>query len=199
MSEIKDIIFLIETLDKCRLGKLEDPTKLEKMIRKLRLGSSIRWKNIKKALNDIARIPKRDPNFKKLSLIVRISEILLLVSIFFPFLFYILIIFSQYYFISNYYFLIPAIIIINISYILRWYAATKITDIYRKNIDKLIHRGDVLKNEINKLILILKSKAKGRGINLHNIRMRLYNIDYENIIIVKNPGKISSRYVVSLS
>jgi len=199
MGDIEDIIFLVESLDKCRLGKLEDPAKLEKIVRKLKLRSNIRWKNIKKALNDIAGIPRRDPSFKRLNLMTKISEILLLISIFFPLLFYIFLIFNQYYFINSYYFLIPAVIIINISYILRWYTATKITDIYRKNIDKLIRRGDVLKSEINKLILILKSRVKKKGISLHNIKMKLYNTDYDNIIVIKKPGKFSSKYTVSLS
>ena len=196
---VKLFAFLIKALDGFRVGFYTDISRIREALVELGLPNKpVDWNEVLAAIEDIAKIPSRDPSYERLirleraatwlfgvSLIVLVSSLVLMFGL------------------SNIYLSFIATMIAfaltNVGYFLKIYVSYRTSQIYSRNYSLLEKRGAVLKRAIELLLSRLRGELRKLGISPSEYRINLYNSDYRGIYVIKKPSFIRSRYVVSLA
>jgi len=84
------------------------------------------------------------------------------------------------------------------SYMIRWYSDERVVRIYSERVNELMIKGEPLKRVIEFLLDEVRREARRGRLDLTTIKIHLYLPDYKGIKILKEPGKIRTRYVVTL-
>jgi len=193
---IRKIIAFIETLDAYRVGIVANIDQLAIEYRRLELSRRIRrWKDLKKDLEDIAlrglKIPKvrqlidRD---KKMEKYYKYSLVFFALTAIPPFFG----ITSPFVFIT----LLVALTLVNVILLYRLYLHDKITYLYYVNRKTFREQSKRIKEDVEKLFAEIRREAKRAGLKTSSFPLKLYNIDYEDIEVVKKPGRLSRQYKV---
>jgi len=192
---INDLVKLIEAFDSCRAGKFfRSVAKVEQLYFSLNLKKApYKWKILQKDILDILDIPKKHPGFEKVVRIHKAANYFSYSSLLGLLLgFYSIFLQNATFF---YIFFAFTMIATNTSLLLRLYENNLLTKIYNEQKEKILAKGERLKETIDYLIILLMRQLR-RTREIRETRLKLNFIDYENILVIKNPSLFSTRYTV---
>lgn len=197
---IKLIIKLIEILDACRIGRTEEAVRIEKLYKELNpSGAPVRLKNIRRSIKEIREIAIKDKNFKAVKRYSKLSNYMSYIGIIMATFIVILVSFMKIDAKLYSALFTSLVIIVYLSFLFKWYAENHLLRIYSDNVDKLMAKGEPLKNFINYLIKMLNRELKRHKLNASRYRLHLYLSDYDNIKVIKKPGKLREKYIVEVT
>lgn len=197
-DRIRKILFLIRSLDRIRAGLYSDLSKVEEVIEELGLSDHpVKWDDVLSEAKEIAKIPRKDPSFKNIDLMVRISSSMTFLGIIEVIISTVLM-FTGMAPALSFSLLLSAFMVTNISYVLRTYASSKIKRIYLERKEEVERHGEVLKRAVDSLLIRLRSELKKIRRLPSEVRIKLMFADYSNIKVVKKPSRFRRSYVVTL-
>ncbi|RLE65904.1 MAG: hypothetical protein DRJ38_02960 [Thermoprotei archaeon] len=197
-KRINIIVELIKGLDSFRAGApRKSISKLEEMYTSLKLRNPpYKWKELAQDLKSILDIPKSHPGYKKLVNIHQVASFLsyasigtLILSLYFAF---------REEIISFLYAFAATFIVTNISFILRIYEAHILSQIFKEKSDILEEKGRKIKEMINYLLVLLRRELRKIRRHQRGIELNLYQVDYDNIQVVKKPSFLRNTYLVKV-
>ncbi len=173
----------IEDLDAIRALKLFNPSRALRNLRELKLEGEL-WRELGEALTEIALIPSRDKTFPRLKKIDSISDKLFIASFGLMVGSLILLIFN-YEALVSYLVLLFSLVVLNISYLLKFYVGVKLRSIYVSNIGVVKAYGELMKRAIDSLVPRLRGELKKAGMDTGQLRLTLFHGDYTGLVIVE--------------
>jgi len=198
-ERVKALVRLIEALDACRVGRLGEFSRFERGVRSLRLsGLPFKVKDLRRAVEAIAEIPRRHPGYSTVRRLSRLSSALSMggvaVSMASLLLIAVLRVDSFVYYAT----LLALIATFYASYLARWYSDEKVLSIYEERMDELLAKGEPLKRTVEFLMDEIRREARRSKLDLSEVKISLYLPDYRGVEVVKKPGRLRARYVVRL-
>jgi len=190
---------MIEALDACRIGRTSEYVKFEKEIKTTKIsGLPVKLKALRRAVNEIREIPRKDPKYSIIMKLGRLSSILSLCGVVLSLISMILVIIFKVDSLLYYATLVILLAVFYASYMIRWYSDERVVRIYSERVNELMIKGEPLKRVIEFLLDEVRREARRGRLDLTTIKIHLYLPDYKGIKILKEPGKIRTRYVVTL-
>ncbi|QOJ79549.1 hypothetical protein IG193_03575 [Infirmifilum lucidum] len=173
----------IEDLDAIRAFKLFNPSRALRNLRELKLEGEL-WRELGDALTEIAQVPSRDKSFPRLKKIDSISDKLFIASFGLMVGSLILLLFN-YEALISYLVLILSLIVLNISYLLKFYVSVKVRSVYMSNIGVVKAHGELMKRAVDSLVPRLRGELKKAGIEAGRVKLTLFHGDYTGLVIVE--------------
>jgi len=199
ISRIKSIVRMIEALDACRIGRTSEFIKFERELKHTKVpGIPVKPKALRRVVNEISEMPRRDPKYSTVIKLNKLSSILSICGFAVFIVNLILVTVLKVNSLLYYAMLTILLGIFYASYMIRWYSDDKIVKIYSERVNELMAKGEPIKRVIEFLMDEIRREARRGKINLSTIKIHLHLSDYKGIEIVKRPGKVRMRYVVVL-
>jgi len=193
-SRIKTLRYIIQELDKARLGVYVDTKKLEEKYRSLKLKDApFTWRNILNSINAIQRIPTKSPKYSKLVRLNKLANKTLIGGLVGLLVAVIVQLVGQSY---EYYLLLMLVVLAltNIAYFLKMYVGHQLDKIYNENKEELEKHGKILKKSIEYLLSRLREEYRKLGVKPSSICLKLKHADYDMLYVVQRPGILSGNY-----
>jgi|YelNatPaOPRAMG01_1025707.scaffolds.fasta_scaffold22451_6 ABC-type multidrug transport system fused ATPase/permease subunit len=198
-EEIENYINVICILDAVRVGRFKRLRELQDYIEKLDLEKKVpefKWKTLKGDIESLLSLPGKSPSLRRFTSILPILNTLITLS------FLIMIVLATLNTLS------PKIITFNLHDVLmtiifitggllvaRWYMEEKIKEFYEESQKKKLRLGKINQMIIDKLLNVISEKK----ISIEKVRLKLFNIDYKGIIVLKKPSFFREHYLVKLN
>lgn len=193
-SRIKTLSYIVQELDKARLGVYVDTKKLEEKYRSLKLKDApFTWRNILNSINAIQRIPTKSPKYSKLVRLNKLANKILIGGLVGLLVAVIVQLVGQSY---EYYLLLMLVVLAltNIAYFLKMYVGHQLDKIYNENKEELEKHGKILKKSIEFLLSKLREEYRKLGVKPSSVCLKLKHADYDTLHVVKQPGILSGNY-----
>lgn len=198
-EEIENYINVICILDAVRVGRFKRLRELQDYIEKLDLEKKVpefKWKTLKGDIEFLLSLPGKSSSLRRFTSILPILNMLITLS------FLIMIVLAT---LNT---LLPKIITFNLHDVLmtiifitggllvaRWYMEEKIKEFYEESQKKKLRLGRINQMIIDKLLNVISEKK----ISIEKVRLKLFNIDYKGIIVLKKPSFFREHYLVKLN
>jgi|GEM_PF-2003100 hypothetical protein len=198
-EEIENYINVICILDAVRIGRFRRLRELEGYIDKLDLEKKIpefKWKTLKGDIELLLSLPGKAPSLRRFTSILPVLNILILLS------FLVMIVLSTLNTLS------PKMITFNLHDVLmtvifitggllvaRWYMEEKIKEFYEESQKKKLKLGRINQMVIDKLLNVISEKK----VSVEKAKLKLFNIDYKGITVLKEPSFFRDHYLVKLN
>lgn len=200
IKRIKAIVRMIEALDSCRIGRTSEYIRFERELKNTKIsGLPVKPKTLRKVISEINEMPRKDPKYSTVVKLNKLSSILslcgLVISVVSMLLVMVLRIDSMLYYVT----LASLLMIFYASYMIRWYSDERVIKIYSERVDELMAKGEPIKKVIEFLLDEIRREARRGKIDLNIIQIHLHLPDYKGVKILKKPGKLRTRYVVTLT
>jgi len=194
IPELEELINIICEIDSFRVGRGKSPEKLYERIKRVKL-KSISWKRTIQILKDIENYPTKNPVMVfviNLALLLRVIPWIILFTVIISYWAGLarFIGFQTYKWASLAMLVFGGIALI-ISYLLRSY----IKGFFEKSI-VIKNKSARLKAFNQELINKLCEHIREKNENPQDYKLSLFNIDYDNIDIVKKPSFVREYYIV---
>jgi len=191
---------MIEALDSCRIGRTSEYIRFERELKNTKIsGLPVKPKTLRKVISEINEMPRKDPKYSTVVKLNKLSSILslcgLVISVVSMLLVMVLRIDSMLYYVT----LASLLMIFYASYMIRWYSDERVIKIYSERVDELMAKGEPIKKVIEFLLDEIRREARRGKIDLNIIQIHLHLPDYKGVKILKKPGKLRTRYVVTLT
>ncbi|HFC49728.1 MAG TPA: hypothetical protein ENJ59_03245 [Thermofilum sp.] len=193
-SRIKTLRYIIQELDKARLGVYVDTKKLEEKYSSLKLKEApLTWDTILNSISAIQRIPTKSPKYSKLIRLNKLANKTLMGGLVGLLVAVIVQLVGQSY---EYYLLLMLIVLAltNIAYFLKMYVGHQLDKIYNENKEELEKHGKILKKSIEYLLGKLREEYRKLGVKPSSICLKLKHSDYNILHVVQRPGILSENY-----
>jgi len=193
-SRIKTLRYIVQELDKARLGVYVDTKKLEEKYRSLKLKDApFTWRNILNSINAIQRIPTKSPKYSKLVRLNKLANKILIGGLVGLLVAIVVQLVGQSY---EYYLILMLVVLAltNIAYFLKMYVGHQLDKIYNENKEELEKHGKILKKSIEYLLSRLREEYRKLGVRPSSIRLKLKHADYDMLYVVQRPGILSGNY-----
>ena len=221
-TKLKGLSTVISLIDGYRINRCPDFRKLDDQIKKGVLGRPFaeKWKNIRKVLWRIGTFPQNIPNVNKMMTIRIVSQIsgiiimliassLVIAQLFLNLPTLIMAVGLGLYVLGT--------SLIGLAMLIRRRIAVKIAEFYYEDHERWKREQAYLKGVVQQLIDVLRRQIKRRKIAgtekgleklkdnmsekeyariMEKYKMKMYNIDYTGIKIIKKPGTMRKNYVV---
>ena len=198
-ERVRKIRFVIESLDRCRVGERCNLAKVGRAFRELKLKDAPHsWEEAEEAVRRIWEIPTKAPIYGRLERFDRLAGKLAVVGLVLV-LASVAVLFTELPLIVYIALLLSSGVLINAAYFLRIYVQHKIIGIYSEREDELERLGRPLKETIDYLLVKAKGEVRKLRAQPGEFRLRLRFADYENIRVIKRPSALRGSYLVSLS
>jgi len=172
---------LIEELDAIRAFRLFNTSRALRYISELRLEGDL-WREVQIVLKTIALWPTQDKSFPRIKRADSIADILFMASFAGMIGSLILMLLNLELFLA-YIFLLSTLVLMNLSYILKFYVSVKIRNIYLSRRSELEGYDGLLKKAVDNLLFRLRGELKKAGIGLSEVDFKLYNGDYAGLVV----------------
>jgi len=200
-NTLNSLLFLAEALDGYTIGRNVDLKKVKAKIEEVKelIKHEINKTEQRKMLeiaDFIINLPSKDQRAYFYAKIFLITKLLLRIFIFI-FMFSIIYVFS-------FGELDPNLLIIlgwgTIGIIFfRWLSLTKVLDFYEKELERHKSKTSYLKEMAQRIIYFISENREKWGVDKKELKLHLYNSDYDKIIIVKRPGFLREYYLAEVS
>jgi len=192
--DLKNLVFLIESLDAYRAGKIKSIKAIENAYYELSFNVPLKWKSIRRILEIVLRYPLKDGRmfrwYKRLSR----SKYLIYAAV--PILFISAIIaYLPGYGILPYLLLLVGLVVVYSSAIMNIVGIRKIHRFYEEHLDELKSKTTKLRSTVQVLINAMRELLSKYDLDPAKYALRLYNADYEGIEVLAEPGKYRKKYL----
>ncbi len=196
---VDNLVFIIEALDGYRVGRNVDPKILEKKMDDVepvarKVLDRKRRKVLLSAADYMINLPAKSKSARMWSGVFLISRLLIRIT-FVVFLVSILMYFISPPSVGNT-LLFVGVALFYIVAVMRWYSLNKLLDFYERQSGRADAKRMILKKAVNDLISFLRGYLEDHGIKKEKVKLHLYNVDYEGIVVLKRPGWLRDNYVV---
>ncbi|MBS7657872.1 MAG: hypothetical protein QXL69_04715 [Candidatus Bathyarchaeia archaeon] len=198
-EEIENYINVICIIDAVRVGRFRRLRELENYIDKLGLEKKIpefSWKSLKGDIELLLSLPAKSPVLR------RFTSVLPIINILITLFFLIMIV------LATLNVLLPKLIIFNLHDVLmtiifivggllvaRWYMEEKIKEFYEETQKKKVKLGRINQMIIDELLKVISKK----NISVKDVKLKLFNVDYKGIIVLKEPSFFREHYLTKLN
>lgn len=197
-EEIENYINVICILDAVRVGRFRRLRELESYIDKLDLEKKIpefSWKSLKGDIELLLSLPGKSKNLRRFTSILPVLNISITLSFLIMIVLATLNVLSPKVIVFNLHDVLMTIIfIVGGLLVARWYMEEKIKEFYEETQKKKVKLGRINQMIINKLLDIISRK----NISVENVKLKLFNVDYKGISILKEPSFFREQYLVKL-
>ncbi len=199
---VDNLIFIIEALDGYRVGRNVDPGVLEKKMNYVepiagKVLDRKRRKVLLSAADYMINLPAKSKSARTWSGVFLISRLLIRVT-FVVFLVSVLMYFISPPSVGNT-LLITGVVLFYMAAVMRWYSLNKLLDFYERQSGRADAKRMILRKAVKDLILFLRGYLEDLGVRKEKVKLHLYNVDYEGIVVLKRPGWLRDNYIVVLS
>ena len=194
-SKIRKIISIIEELDGFRSGSLSNIEKIGNTYREVGSNENIRkWKEVRRDLEHIVLIGFKSAKSKRLFSLNKTLDSLYRYLLIGTLILIFFIPFSGNKLIITY---IVFGLFIGVELVLLFKARVydKIALFYIKNKSKYMESSERLRSDINNLLRIIRKEIIRNKLDPLEFKIRLINIDYNEMKILKKPGRFRRYYV----
>ncbi|MCS7104698.1 MAG: hypothetical protein NZ954_03945 [Thermofilaceae archaeon] len=195
---------LIEAFDGYRVGRYTSLTKVERILAELDLKLPYDWQDLVKDIKVILELPKTSEAYARLEKMERFASRLVKFNLLF--LASALLLYTLSFWLANpslgivaFAMAIASVLMVNVVYVIRVYVNLRIDSLYAEKLPELEKLGARFKVTVDYLLKQLKRELKIGKFRLESFKLKLWLPDYAGIIIVKKPGRWSSRYEVRLT
>ncbi|MBC7090844.1 MAG: hypothetical protein H5T50_02900 [Nitrososphaeria archaeon] len=199
-NTLNSLLFLAEAFDGYTTGRNVDLKKVKikideaKDIIKHKIDKT-EQRRIFEVADYIINLPVKDSNAHFYAKIFLITKLLLRVFIFI-FMFLILYIFSFGYLDLNILVILGWSTVVIIFF--RWFSLTKVLEFYERELKSHKSKTKFLKDMTQRIIYLISENKEKWGLKSKNIKLHLYNKDYERIRVIKRPSLLREYYLVEV-
>ncbi len=192
--DLKNIIFIIESLDSYRVGKVKSIKPIESAFYELSFDIPLKWKSVRRILEIILRFPLKNGRMFKWYKRLSMSKYLVYAGV--PILFVsAVLVYLPGYGILPWLILLVGLVIVYTSTLMNIIGVRKIYRFYEEHIDELRSKTTKLKNAIQILINAMRKLISEYNMDPTKYALRLYNADYDGIEILAKPGRYRRKYL----
>ncbi|RLG76378.1 MAG: hypothetical protein DRO23_00855 [Thermoprotei archaeon] len=192
--DLKNLIFIIESLDSYRVGKVKSIKPIESAFYELSFDIPLKWKSIRRILEIILRFPLKNGRMFKWYRRLSMSKYLVYAGV--PILFVsAVLVYLPGYGILPWLILLVGLVIVYTSTLMNIIGVRKIYRFYEEHIDELRSKTTKLKNAIQILINAMRKLISEYNMDPTKYALRLYNADYDGIEILAEPGRYRRKYL----
>ncbi|MEM3727495.1 MAG: hypothetical protein QXG49_03825, partial [Candidatus Bathyarchaeia archaeon] len=154
------------------------------------------WKSLKGDIELLLSLPAKSPVLR------RFTSVLPIINILITLFFLIMIV------LATLNVLLPKLIIFNLHDVLmtiifivggllvaRWYMEEKIKEFYEETQKKKVKLGRINQMIIDELLKVISKK----NISVKDVKLKLFNVDYKGIIVLKEPSFFREHYLTKLN
>lgn len=174
---------LVEELDAIRALKLFNTSRSLRYIYDLKLEGEL-WKNVTEVLKKISLIPTQAENFSKIKRIDTLADIIFMGS-FAGMVGALVLLLLNLEPILSYFILLFTLIILNISYIMKFYVSVKLRSIYLSRSEELKTYNELFRKAVDNIVSRLRGELKKAGLDPREVEFKLYHGDYTGLIIIE--------------
>lgn len=194
----KDIRQLIDTIcivDAARAGRFKRLRELGEYVSHddLTKGTGFTWKSVRGDISTILDLPRKDPTIARYASLIPMMSILIILGFLAIVIMFTLKIYNLYVKFDLPNAVAVAFFLIGGLLVARWYMEERIGKFYEKNPTKSQRLG-----RFNQALMDHLVQKLTRSRISTDFQMRLFNIDYSGISVVKKPGLFREWYVVKI-